>query len=68
MNKKYIIEVATDPASLKKLRSDLQEATKLPKEGVEVPELSRETKARIKNYLATLFGVADYQALKCIFD
>lgn len=62
MNKKYIIEVATNPASLKKLRDDLQEATRLPKEGVEVPELSRETKAKVKKDLATLFGVADYQA------
>lgn len=62
MNKKYIIEVATNPASLKKLKDDLQEATRLPKEGVEVPELSRETKAKVKKDLATLFGVADYQA------
>lgn len=62
MNKKYIIEVATDPASLKRLRDQLEQATQLPKDGVEVPELSRSSKAQIKRDLATMFGVAEYQA------
>ena len=61
MNKKYMIEVATNPASLKKLREDLKQATTL-QEGVEVPELSRSAKAQIKRDLATMFGVAEHQA------
>lgn len=61
MNKKYIIEVAANKASLQKLKDDLKLATTM-QEGVDAPELTRESKAKIKKDLAALFGVADYQA------
>jgi hypothetical protein len=61
VNKKYIIEVAANKASLQKLKDDLKLATTM-QEGVDAPELTRESKAKIKKDLATLFGVADYQA------
>ena len=66
MNKKYIIEVATNKASLEKLKNDLNDALQSPlndaaKNG-RVPELTRSEKAAIKNDLATLFGVAEHQA------
>ena len=66
MNKKYIIEVATNKASLERLKSDLSHAIQTPldeaaKEG-RIKGLTRSEKAVIKNDLATLFGVADYQA------
>lgn len=66
MNKKYIIEVATNKASLQKLKDDLSNAIQTPlddaaKEG-RIKGLTRSEKATIKKDLATLFGVADYQA------
>lgn len=66
MNKRYVIEVATNKASLEKLKSDLSSAIQIPfdeaaQEG-RIKGLTRSEKATIKNDLATLFGVADYQA------
>ena len=66
MNKRYVIEVATNKASLEKLKSELSTAIQIPfdeaaQEG-RIKGLTRSEKATIKNDLATLFGVADYQA------
>ena len=66
MNKKYIIEVAANKSSLEKLKDDLSTALQKPfdesAKGGRVKGLTRSEKAAIKNDLATLFGVAEYQA------
>ena len=60
-SKKYIVEIMADKGSLENFKKQLQAATDV-KDGVEIPALSRESKAQIKKDIATMFGVAEHQA------